>query len=419
MVGDEVSAGANRLCTPGDEGLPEYVLSADGAGARSFCAGAPTCRASDSVRHISPITFTFLALLLAGCASRPEVGALLANYQTSEGSKNHTILVATSRARDPRPGTYFSGERSPSLNYATLTVAVPPTHVPGNIEWPSRAPGNATTDFVVRNAAYLDSERDFVKALNAQLAMRPPGRRKVFVFIHGYNTMFAEGLYRFTQIVDDANAPGVPVLFTWASRGHLTDYVYDSNSATAARDELEHTLRLVFASNAEEVNILAHSMGNWVTVEALRQIKISANKPPISKLGSVILAAPDIDIDVFKSQMRRFGKPRKPFFIIVSRDDKALRFSDFIAGGKQRLGAYTNDAELTALGAVVIDMTDVKANDPSNHAKFAQLAEIAPQMKQVLEGGVAPPEQSLKGQVTSASVIEGLGAPIRVIRSGQ
>jgi esterase/lipase superfamily enzyme len=242
--------------------------------------------------------------------------------------------------------------------------------------------------------------------------MRPPGRRKVFVFIHGYNTMFAEGLYRFTQIVDDANAPGVPVLFTWASRGHLTDYVYDSNSATAARDELERTLRLVFASNADEVNILAHSMGNWVTVEALRQIRISAKLPPIRKLGAVVLAAPDIDIDVFKAQMRRFGKPRKPFFIIVSRDDKALRFSDFIAGGKQRLGAYNNDAELTALGAVVIDMTNVKANDPSNHAKFAQLAEIAPEMREVLEGGVAKNGQS-------ASVVEGLGAPVRVIRAGQ
>ena len=59
---------------------------------------------------------------------------------------------------------------------------------------------------------------------------------------------------------------------------------------------------------------------------------------------------------VFKSQMRRFGKPRKPFFVIVSRDDKALRFSDFIAGGKERLGSYSDDTELTALGAVVIDL---------------------------------------------------------------
>ena len=36
------------------------------------------------------------------------------------------------------------------------------------------------------------------------------GRRKVLVFIHGYNTMFAEGLSRFTQIVDDADAPSSP-----------------------------------------------------------------------------------------------------------------------------------------------------------------------------------------------------------------
>jgi esterase/lipase superfamily enzyme len=365
-----------------------------------------------------------LAFLLAGCASRPEVGALLSNHAESAIGKDHTILVATTRERDSRPGTYFGGERAQSVSYATVTVAVPPRHVPGNIEWPSRAPGNPETDFVVRDAAYLDSEKQFVKTLNAQLAMRPPGKRRVFVFIHGYNTMFAEGLYRFTQIVDDADAPAVPVLFTWASRGHVTDYVYDSNSATAARDELEHTLRLVFASNAEEVNILAHSMGNWVTVEALRQIKISAKLPPMNKLGAVVLAAPDIDIDVFKSQMRRFGKPRKPFFLIVSHDDKALRFSDFIAGGKARLGSYTNDAELTALGAVVIDLTDVKSTDRSNHAKFAQLAEIAPEMRQVFEGGVpaqGKPE-AVKGQDTLASVIEGpggLGAPIRIIRAGQ
>jgi esterase/lipase superfamily enzyme len=369
-----------------------------------------------------PVAALALVCVLSGCASRPEVGALLANYDMSVGGKDHTVLVATTRARDPRPGTYFSGERSQSVNYATLTVAVPPTHVPGKIEWPSRAPGNPTTDFVVRDAAYLDSEREFVRALNAQLAMRPPSKRKVFVFIHGYNTMFAEGLYRFTQIVDDANAPGVPVLFTWASRGKVAGYVYDSNSATAARDELEHTLRLVFASNATEINILAHSMGNWVTVEALRQIKISANKPPVHKLGAIVLAAPDIDIDVFKAQMRRFGKPRKPFFVIVSRDDKALRFSDFIAGGKERLGSYTNDAELTALGAVVIDMTAVKADDPSNHAKFAQLAEIAPELRQVLARGVETEGQKAKGQVSSASTSEslgGLGAPIRVIRAGQ
>jgi esterase/lipase superfamily enzyme len=362
--------------------------------------------------------------LLNGCATRPEVGALLANPNVSVGAKDHTILVATTRARDPRPGTYFNGERSEHNNYAMITVAVPPTHVPGKIEWPSKAPGNSAKDFVVRGATYLDDEKLFIKKLNAQLAMRPAGRRRVFVFVHGYNTMFAEGLYRFTQIVNDSNAPGVPVLFTWASRGRSVGYVYDSNSATAARDELEHTLRLAFASNAEEVNILAHSMGNWVTVEALRQIKISGKLPPIKKLGVVVLAAPDIDIDVFKAQMRRFGKPRKPFFVIVSHDDKALRLSNFIAGGKERLGSYSNDAELTELGAVVIDMTDVKALDPNNHSKFAQLAEIAPELRQVLERGGTPQDGagSSQEEPTRASMVEGpggLGAPIWVVRGSQ
>ena len=97
------------------------------------------------------------------------------------------------------------------------------------------------------------------------------------------------------------------MLFTWASRGKPTAYVYDTNSATAARDELEHTLRLVLASNAEEVNVLAHSMGNWVTVEAFRQIKISGRLDHGAS-WALFLAAPDIDIDVFKSQLRSFGK---------------------------------------------------------------------------------------------------------------
>ena len=167
-------------------------------------------------------------------------------------------------------------------------------------------------------------------------------------------------------------------------------YIYDTNSATAARDGLEHTLRLVMASNAEHVNILAHSMGNWVTVEALRQIKISGDLKHTDKIGYVFLAAPDIDIDVFKSEMQRFGKPKRPFYIVPSQDDKALAMSKFIAGGEGRVGAAANIDELAALGATVIDLTDVKADDSMNHGKFAQLAEVAPELRAVLAMGSAP-----------------------------
>ncbi len=226
-----------------------------------------------SKRSYSILAIWLVALSLAACASRPENGFLSAVAEVSLGAVDHTLLVATTRQRDERPGTLFNGDRANAIDCAEITVSIPPTHKQGQIEWPTTPPGDPNADFVVRKEDYLDGDKAFMQALNAQLALRPPGKRRVFLFIHGFNTMFAEGLYRLAQIAHDANAPGVPVLFTWASRGKATAYLYDSNSATSARDELEHTLRLLLSSNAEQVNVLAHSMGNWVTVEAFRQIK--------------------------------------------------------------------------------------------------------------------------------------------------
>ncbi len=321
--------------------------------------------------------------MVVGCAGRPGPDALDISEATTPGAHEHTLLVASTRARDPRPGVFYNGDRSEALSFARFDMSVPPTHTAGGVEWPRKSPPNPETDMVVREAVYRESPREFDADLAAELAKRPPGQKKVIIFIHGYNTMFSEALYRLTQMTEDSGQLGVPVLFTWASRGDTVDYVYDNNSATAARDGLEQTIRMVFASGAEEVSILAHSMGNWVTVEAMRQIRISGNLIPVQKLGNVILAAPDIDVDVFKTQLKRFGKLPRPFIVVVSADDKALGFSQFIAGGKGRLGAYTNDAELVELGAVVIDMTKVKGLDDFNHGKFAQLAAMTPEMQKL------------------------------------
>jgi esterase/lipase superfamily enzyme len=386
------------------------------------------CAASTSLRRpLSILAILIVAAPLVACASRPESGFLSPVAEIAAGAGDHTMLVATTRQRDERPGTLFNGERASSIDYATVEVSIPPKHVPGNIEWPTTPPGDANANFVVRDETYLTGDKQFAQALSAQLAMRPRGTRRVLLFIHGYNTMFAEGVYRFAQVVHDSNAPGVPVMFSWASRGKLADYVYDTNSATAARDDLVHTLRLLLASDADQINILAHSMGNWVTVEALRQIKISGDLRNASKFGYVFLAAPDIDLDVFKSQLRSFGKPQKPFYIVLSQDDKALWLSKFIAGGEGRLGAAKNIEELQALGATVIDLTDVKGEDPSNHDKFSQLAAVGPELRAVLAGGIGAGQgAAMVGQRATATPLSAvtalagtvLGAPVRIF-SGQ
>lgn len=361
--------------------------------------------------------------VLGGCSTRPDAGFLISTSDDTAIGAEHHVLIATTREKDPRAGTFFGGERSGALNYASFRVAIPPTHVAGNVEWPASPPGNPAKEFVVRDGAYIESRTQFIQKLNRELEMRKPGSRKVLLFVHGYNTLFAEGLYRLAQISHDSGSAALPVLFTWASRGHVRDYIYDTNSATIARDDLETTIRDLVSSKAEQVNIVAHSMGNWVLVEALRQIRISNNTKGAEKVGIVILAAPDIDIDVFKSQMRRFGKPKRPFLIVLSKDDKALAVSNFLAGGRTRLGADGDLRELQQLGALVIDLSNARSPDGLNHGKFAELASVAPQLREVLERGIARPIRPGAGAEkagdglgalisTSATV---LGTPIRVI----
>ncbi len=341
--------------------------------------------------------------LLAACA-RPGADPMYPPVTASvPGASSHTILIETTRKRSADPGAMFSGERGRQPEFAEAVVSVPPTHVAGNIEWPSQRPANPATDFVTREANYLDGEKAFVAALNQQLEQRPPGQRRVLLFIHGYNTMFPEGLYRLAQVVQDSKAIAVPVYFSWASRGELSGYVYDQNSATIARDQLEHLIVLLARSKADEINLVAHSMGNWVTVEAFRNIAMTRELHGYSqKLGMIVLASPDIDVDVFRSQMARIGKPKKPFLIVLSHDDRALALSTFIAGDKARLGDYKNAAGLTEYNAIVVDLSNVKGDNPLNHDKFAEIAAIAPHLREVLAQGVHTDETTPLEEVTNA-----------------
>jgi esterase/lipase superfamily enzyme len=90
--------------------------------------------------------------LLAACATRPETGFLLPVVEAATGATDHSLLVATTRERDERPGTLYNGERAQPLSYAAVTVSIPQTHAAGEIELSAVPPGNPRSDFVVRQA---------------------------------------------------------------------------------------------------------------------------------------------------------------------------------------------------------------------------------------------------------------------------
>ncbi|PLP61092.1 hypothetical protein CYK37_02005 [Mesorhizobium loti] len=314
-----------------------------------------------------------VALSVTGCAgskSHDLLNKTAIEAPAAAIAATRDIYVATTRqTAKTEPRQVFAGERSLRTQYARIDVSVPKIHQVGQIE---RAKGRAQSDpakhFTATRATLYGNSKQFEQAVGADIAR---GDGRVLVFVHGYNNGFDDGVYRLTQIVQDTNYPGTPVLFSWASAGKTTGYIYDKESANAARDDLEATLRLLAKTKAKSIDIIAHSMGNWVAMEALRQLAITGDRDLSGKLGYVVLASPDIDVDVFKKQMMRYGKPDRPFTVLLSADDRALQLSTFISGAKPRVGDYGNASDLAQYGVTVVDLTKTQSGDSLNHAKFA------------------------------------------------
>ncbi|TCR64575.1 alpha/beta hydrolase [Bosea sp. BK604] len=313
-----------------------------------------------------------LGLVLAGCAG-PGRGLLVPVAAEPGIGHARTILAVTTRspASDEPPGYLFSGERGDATRFASLTLSLPP----------ERAAGSAPTDADHPDPArhiVLTASRGLERAEFTALA-RGPVRRRALVFTHGYNTQFDAAAIRFAQIVDDTGFEGLPILFSWPSRGGISDYGYDKDSANYSRDAMENLLAtLARQPGISGIDIFAHSMGNWLTMETLRQLAIARDQKTLSRLGTIVLAAPDVDMDVFRTQIARLGPLAAHMVVYASKDDYALQLSRRLFGGKIRAGENTDLAQFRALGLAAHDLSTVEGGIGRNHGKaFGDGATIA------------------------------------------
>jgi esterase/lipase superfamily enzyme len=267
------------------------------------------------------------------------------------------------------------------LNYAAFRISVPPNHSAGNVELPaSAALPDPATNFTTVQQEVLD--RPAFEGLIA--ARNAPRTRQASLFVHGFNTNFQEALFRLAQMAADGDVNGAPVLFAWPSEARLTGYVADKDSVTASRDQLAEVLTMLARDSTTDVTVVAHSMGAWLTVEALRSLRLAHKDAVIGRLR-VILAAPDIDVDVFRTQMAVIGPMSPPLTVLVSRDDIALSVSSFLAHERPRLGMINVDDPRVQEAAVranveVVDVSSVNAPDRLHHDRFASLAALYPRL---------------------------------------
>jgi esterase/lipase superfamily enzyme len=178
---------------------------------------------------------------------------------------------------------------------------------------------------------------------------------EVLLYVHGFNQTFETSVLDAARLSDGIRFRGETVAFCWPSKASLLDYGYDRDSAMWSRDALESVLDgLMTNPKVSRIHIVAHSIGTMLTLEALRQLYADHGDAVAEPLGAVVFAAPDIDMDVFKSSVGRIGPIARKITVLTATNDRALAISRWMAGGMTRVGA-AQKAQLERLGLHVID----------------------------------------------------------------
>ncbi|WP_296707320.1 alpha/beta hydrolase [Rhodoblastus sp.] len=318
-----------------------------------------------------------VALGLSGCASSEGFLVPVPSAAHAPGTSHVEMVVATTRTKAESRAFLFGGGRAPEVSFADMVVSIPPdaNRKIGEVEWPRQPPGNPETDFVTLKSEIITMDQ--AKASFSRLVDQSR-EKQALVFVHGFNNRYEDAVYRFAQILHDSGAsPDVaPVLFTWPSKGKISAYNYDRDSANYSRDALEALLRdLDKNPEVKKISVLAHSMGNWVTLEALRQMAIRDGRVA-PKIRLVMLADADVDVDIAWQQFATLGPQRPHIVLFVSENDRALAASRDLWEAP-RLGAidpnvepYKSKIEQEQLS--VVNMTRLPSHDFFNHGKFAE-----------------------------------------------
>lgn len=300
------------------------------------------------------------ALALGGCAGMDAMGA---RFDASSISADPTLLIATTRKRvnDGRAEPWFGPERASTMTVARAKL-VPPD-------------GGR---FSLAAAGLDDWRLGEVEPVSGQVGdlLAPPGGgRDVLIYVHGFKQTFETAALDAAHLSDGIMFHGQTMVFSWPSKAGFFDYAYDRESAMWSRDEFEGVLQSILATpSAGRVHIVAHSMGTMLTLESLRQLYARYGDAIAGRIGAVVFAAPDIDMDVFSSAIKRIGPLAGKITVIAATNDRALALSGEIAGGMTRVGA-AEKAEIERLGVRVIDASETGWGI-INHDAFLSSAEV-------------------------------------------
>ncbi|WP_424832125.1 alpha/beta hydrolase [Ruegeria sp.] len=304
---------------------------------------------------LRPFIALFAVVTLGACVDR-SVSVTLPS--ALEVGTPKTVYAATTRGRNS-DGTY-NASRGDGLRYQEMTISIPPTHTPGNLEF-SYANPKPDKQFVLAGVEEFSGPQDLAQQLR--------GEDDVTIFVHGYNSTHTETAFRAAQLAHDIEIPGSILIYSWPSQARGAGYAYDLDSMLFARDGLEQTIRELKSIGVKRIILVAHSMGGALSMEMMRQAELKSPGWSNRNLEGVFLISPDLDVDVFRSQMSSIKNPPQPFVVMVSQKDKILNISARLRGtpDSKRLGNISSIDALSEYPIDVIDTTAFAADAGSSH----------------------------------------------------
>lgn len=308
-------------------------------------------------------------------------------FSGTEGTDPRTVTVwyGTNRHPDADPAAMYTAEPDDELHTGRCDVRVPASVPVGGSRARRRRRGAEPTRYTILDHQRL-SHDGFHNDLRAALGRNEVGDRSVLVYLHGYRTTFPEAATRAAQLHTDLNHLGHTAFFSWPSRGSVAGYFADEDAVQhAERHLLLFLTGLYHQVNAEQVNVVAHSMGNRALLRVAMRIAQTTGTDP-ARFGHILLAAADVDRRFFQAEATVYPAIADKVTSYVCARDKALKSSGIVHDG-HRAGLtppYTLVDGIDTIDASDIDLTLL------SHGYYAAARPVLTDMHLLLRGAHEP-----------------------------
>lgn len=321
------------------------------------------------------------------------------NVKSDPGSTEF-IFYSTNREKTGQ-GDFnnYYGTTLGDLEMGWLKVNIPPGHKVGKVERPKKILffkiKEKDKKHIMITDMLIPDENRFYELLDQRLKNYD---NSALIFIHGYNTSFAECAWRTAQISYDVNFRGVAGFFSWPSAAKSHFYGSDIEYSDASIPDLEKFVRdFIKKTGVEEIHFVAHSMGNRLLTSMISNLqKDTGFSPEIGKINQLIMAAPDLDQDVFKRNiMPYFQAVGKRRTLYASDRDKALAFAEWLRINRPRLGDGGGSV-FVQQGIDSIDASNINPPKWLDHSYVFETKPLISDLKRIIYQNDPPDVRDLK-----------------------